>query len=171
MRCIHVRVVDQFSHWIVHRQFRLDCSEFRYDGASDTTCVWRIVKWKPDFTGNRAAKLRKWVDESYFRDAPRGSETMGAAAASTLSWRPKSETIWVRLQRWSFDRSRIYVMILEVGPYKGFADQVLKVRVVYAPFGKRPFRGHVDPTQDGAEMVNMVSDCRCRGPLQEGKCR
>ena len=31
-------VVDQFPRWIVHRQSRLDCSEFRYDGASDATC-------------------------------------------------------------------------------------------------------------------------------------
>lgn len=65
----------------------------------------------------------------------------------------------------------------EVGPYKGFADEVLKgfssivppdadvsavaeaiVRVVGTPFGKRPFRVHVDPTQDGAEVVNMASD-------------
>jgi NAD(P)-dependent dehydrogenase (short-subunit alcohol dehydrogenase family) len=71
----------------------------------------------------------------------------------------------------------------EAGPYKGFADQVLKgfssivppdadvsavaeaiVRVVDAPFGKRPFRVHIDPTQDGAEVVNAVSD-RIRAEL------
>jgi NAD(P)-dependent dehydrogenase (short-subunit alcohol dehydrogenase family) len=71
----------------------------------------------------------------------------------------------------------------EAGPYKGFADQVLMgfasivppdadvsavadaiVRVVEAPFGKRPFRVHVDPTQDGAEVVNAVSD-RVRAEL------
>jgi NAD(P)-dependent dehydrogenase (short-subunit alcohol dehydrogenase family) len=65
----------------------------------------------------------------------------------------------------------------DAGPYAGFADQVLKgfasivpadadvsvvaeaiVKVVDAPFGKRPFRVHVDPTQDGAEVVNAVSD-------------
>src|SRR6266705_485176 len=65
----------------------------------------------------------------------------------------------------------------EAGPYAGFADQVLKgfasivpadadvsavanaiVRVVDAPLGKRPFRVHIDPTQDGAEVVNAVSD-------------
>src|SRR6202049_62562 len=65
----------------------------------------------------------------------------------------------------------------EAGPYKGFSDEVLQgfsslvapdadvsavaeaiVRVVDTPFGKRPFRVHVDPTQDGAEVVNMVSD-------------
>jgi NAD(P)-dependent dehydrogenase (short-subunit alcohol dehydrogenase family) len=65
----------------------------------------------------------------------------------------------------------------EVGPYAGFADQVLKgfssivpadadvsavadaiVKVVDAPFRKRPFRVHIDPTQDGAEVVNAVSD-------------
>jgi len=71
----------------------------------------------------------------------------------------------------------------EAGPYKGFADDVLKgfssivppdanvegvadaiVNVVDAPFGKRPFRVHYDPTQDGAEVVNMVSD-RVRAEL------
>jgi len=65
----------------------------------------------------------------------------------------------------------------EAGPYKHFAEDVLKgfssivppdadvaavaeaiVRIVETPFGKRPFRVHVDPTQDGAEVVNMVSD-------------
>src|ERR1700741_1894872 len=71
----------------------------------------------------------------------------------------------------------------EIGPYKGFAEEVLQafssivppdadvsavagaiVRVVDTPFGKRPFRIHVDPTQDGAEVVNMVSD-RVRAEL------
>ncbi len=65
----------------------------------------------------------------------------------------------------------------ETGPYAGVADQALKglagleppdadpaevarqiVRVVNAPFGKRPFRVHVDPSQDGAELVNGVAD-------------
>ncbi len=71
----------------------------------------------------------------------------------------------------------------EAGPYVGFADQVVKgfasivpadadasavadaiVKVVDAPFGKRPFRVHIDPTQDGAEVVNAVSD-RVRAEL------
>jgi NAD(P)-dependent dehydrogenase (short-subunit alcohol dehydrogenase family) len=65
----------------------------------------------------------------------------------------------------------------ETGPYAGVADQALKglaglepadadpvevarqiVSVVDAPFGKRPFRVHVDPSQDGAEEVNGVAD-------------
>ena len=65
----------------------------------------------------------------------------------------------------------------EAGPYAGVAEQALKglaalepadadpaevareiVRVVDAPFGKRPFRAHVDPSQDGAEIVNVVAD-------------
>jgi NAD(P)-dependent dehydrogenase (short-subunit alcohol dehydrogenase family) len=65
----------------------------------------------------------------------------------------------------------------EAGPYAGLADQVLQgfasitppdadvsavadaiVKVIDAPFGKRPFRVHIDPTQDGAEVVNAVSD-------------
>ena len=45
---------------------------------------------------------------------------------------------------------------------EGVADAIVKV--VDAPFGKRPFRVHYDPTQDGAEVVNMVSD-RVRAEL------
>jgi NAD(P)-dependent dehydrogenase (short-subunit alcohol dehydrogenase family) len=63
------------------------------------------------------------------------------------------------------------------GPYAGIAEKALKglaalepadadpseiarqiVRVVDLPFGKRPFRVHVDPSQDGAEIVNGVAD-------------
>ena len=32
------------------------------------------------------------------------------------------------------------------------------MKVVDTPFGKRPFRVHVDPSQDGAEIVNGVAD-------------
>jgi NAD(P)-dependent dehydrogenase (short-subunit alcohol dehydrogenase family) len=65
----------------------------------------------------------------------------------------------------------------ETGPYDGIAAKALKglsalepvdadpsevarqiVRVVDLPFGKRPFRVHVDPSQDGAEIVNDVAD-------------
>jgi NAD(P)-dependent dehydrogenase (short-subunit alcohol dehydrogenase family) len=65
----------------------------------------------------------------------------------------------------------------EAGPYAGIADKALKglaglepadadpsevarqiVRVVDLPFGERPFRVHVDPSQDGAEIVNGVAD-------------
>jgi len=52
-------------------------------GRSRRRCVWRIVTCEPDFTGNRAAKLRKWA-ESHRRDAPRGSETMGAAKQAAM---------------------------------------------------------------------------------------
>jgi len=71
----------------------------------------------------------------------------------------------------------------DAGPYAGLADQVREgfasivpadsdvsavadaiVRVVDAPFGKRPFRVHIDPSQDGAEVVNAVSD-RVRAEL------
>jgi NAD(P)-dependent dehydrogenase (short-subunit alcohol dehydrogenase family) len=63
------------------------------------------------------------------------------------------------------------------GPYAGVAEQALKglaalepadadvravaeaiVNVVGLPFGKRPFRTHVDPSQDGSEIVNGVAD-------------
>lgn len=65
----------------------------------------------------------------------------------------------------------------ENGPYAGVAEQALKglaalspqdadpdevarsiVRVVDMPFGKRPFRVHIDPAQDGAEIVNGVAN-------------
>ena len=32
------------------------------------------------------------------------------------------------------------------------------VKVVDMPFGKRPFRVHIDPAQDGCEVVNAVAD-------------
>jgi len=38
------------------------------------------------------------------------------------------------------------------------------VRVVDTPFGRRPFRVHVDPSQDGAEIVNGMAD-RVRAEL------
>jgi NAD(P)-dependent dehydrogenase (short-subunit alcohol dehydrogenase family) len=42
------------------------------------------------------------------------------------------------------------------------ADAIVKV--VDAPFGRRPFRVHIDPSQDGAEIVNGVAD-RVRAEL------
>ena len=38
------------------------------------------------------------------------------------------------------------------------------MRVVDLPFGKRPFRVHIDPANDGAEVVNGVAD-RVRAEL------
>jgi len=38
------------------------------------------------------------------------------------------------------------------------------VQVVGTPFGKRPFRVHIDPSEDGAEIVNGVAD-RVRAEL------
>ena len=71
----------------------------------------------------------------------------------------------------------------ENGPYKGFSERVMKgfasivppeadaaavgeaiVNVVNAPFGKRPYRVHIDPTNDGAEVTNTVLD-RVRAEL------
>lgn len=65
----------------------------------------------------------------------------------------------------------------ESGPYPGFGDEIQHafagivppdadagqvadaiVDVVNAPFGKRPFRVHVDPTQDGADVGFAVLD-------------
>jgi len=78
---------------------------------------------------------------------------------------------------------KVRVAEYESGPYKGFAEDVMKgfasivppdadasavgeaiVKLVDTPFGKRPFRVHIDPTQDGAEVVNMVCD-RVRAEL------
>jgi NAD(P)-dependent dehydrogenase (short-subunit alcohol dehydrogenase family) len=69
------------------------------------------------------------------------------------------------------------------GPYSGMSEQSLGglaslepadadvgavaeaiVRLVDLPFGKRPFRTHIDPSQDGAEIVNGVAD-RVRAEL------
>jgi NAD(P)-dependent dehydrogenase (short-subunit alcohol dehydrogenase family) len=73
------------------------------------------------------------------------------------------------------DRAR--VAEYEAGPYAGFGEQIQKafaaivppeadassvadaiVRVVDAPFGKRPFRVHIDPTEDGADVAFAVID-------------
>ncbi|MDE1173164.1 MAG: SDR family oxidoreductase [Parvibaculaceae bacterium] len=63
------------------------------------------------------------------------------------------------------------------GPYAGLPEQSLKglaslepedadpatvadaiVEIVNLPYGKRPFRRHIDPSQDGCEIVNGVAD-------------
>ncbi|NUO51192.1 MAG: oxidoreductase, partial [Polyangiaceae bacterium] len=65
----------------------------------------------------------------------------------------------------------------ESGPYSGFGEEVQEafaaivpedadagavadaaVRVVDAPFGQRPFRVYVDPTQDGSDVGFAVLD-------------
>jgi NAD(P)-dependent dehydrogenase (short-subunit alcohol dehydrogenase family) len=65
----------------------------------------------------------------------------------------------------------------EAGPYNGFGEEVQKafaaivppdadasavaiaiVEVVDSPFGKRPFRVHIDPTEDGADVGFTVLD-------------
>jgi NAD(P)-dependent dehydrogenase (short-subunit alcohol dehydrogenase family) len=65
----------------------------------------------------------------------------------------------------------------EAGPYNGYGQKIQEAfaaivpddadvsavaeaiaKVVDAPFGKRPFRVHIDPTQDGAEVVFGVMD-------------
>jgi NAD(P)-dependent dehydrogenase (short-subunit alcohol dehydrogenase family) len=65
----------------------------------------------------------------------------------------------------------------EAGPYAGFGEQIQQafaamvppkaaassvadaiVGVVDAPFGKRPFRVHIDPTEDGADVAFAVID-------------
>jgi NAD(P)-dependent dehydrogenase (short-subunit alcohol dehydrogenase family) len=65
----------------------------------------------------------------------------------------------------------------EAGPTKGLGDEIQKafaaivpadadvsavadaiVKIVDTPFGKRPFRVHIDPSQDGAEVTFAVMD-------------
>src|SRR6267142_1444111 len=65
----------------------------------------------------------------------------------------------------------------EAGPHKGYGKEIQEafaaivpphadagvvadaiVKVVDAPFGKRPFRVHVEPTQDGADVAFAVMD-------------
>jgi NAD(P)-dependent dehydrogenase (short-subunit alcohol dehydrogenase family) len=65
----------------------------------------------------------------------------------------------------------------ENGPYAGIAERALKglaalepadanaadvatavVKVINTPYGQRPFRVHIDPSQDGAEVVNAMAD-------------
>src|SRR2546428_90742 len=65
----------------------------------------------------------------------------------------------------------------EAGPYKGYEKKIQEafaaivppdadagavadaiVKVVDAPFGKRPFRVHIDATQDGADVAFAVMD-------------
>ncbi|EPE97337.1 SDR family oxidoreductase [Rhizobium grahamii] len=69
------------------------------------------------------------------------------------------------------------------GPYKGVPEQALQglaalepadadagtvataiAEVIAMPFGTRPFRTHIDPSEDGAEIVNGVAD-RVRAEL------
>src|SRR6267154_4032731 len=69
------------------------------------------------------------------------------------------------------------VAAYEAGPYAGYGDKIQEafgrivpddadasgvaraiVDVVNAPFGKRPFRVHYDPTKDGAEVAFAVID-------------
>jgi NAD(P)-dependent dehydrogenase (short-subunit alcohol dehydrogenase family) len=73
------------------------------------------------------------------------------------------------------DRAR--VAEYEAGPYAGFGEEIMKafsaivppeadassvadaiVKVIDTPFGQRPFRVHIDPTQDGAEVAFAVID-------------
>jgi NAD(P)-dependent dehydrogenase (short-subunit alcohol dehydrogenase family) len=65
----------------------------------------------------------------------------------------------------------------EAGPYANYASKIMKAfaaivppdadaaavgdaiaKIVDMPFGKRPFRVHVDPTQDGADVAFTVID-------------
>lgn len=65
----------------------------------------------------------------------------------------------------------------DIGPTAGFGEEILRklagsvpedadvtsvadaiVAIVGAPYGHRPFRVHIDPASDGAEVVNAVGD-------------
>ncbi len=76
----------------------------------------------------------------------------------------------------------------EAGPYKGFGEQVQEafaaivpddadvsgvadaiVEIVDAPFGKRPFRVHYDPTRDGADVGFSVLEPAARRNAAPGR--
>jgi NAD(P)-dependent dehydrogenase (short-subunit alcohol dehydrogenase family) len=80
-------------------------------------------------------------------------------------------------------KNGVDLRVVEQGPYVGLPDLILKgiaslepadadvgmvaeaiVKVVKTPFGRRPFRVHIDPSQDGCEIVNGVAD-RVRAEL------
>ena len=46
----------------------------------------------------------------------------------------------------------------EIVPPDADASAVAILQLVDAPFGKRPFRVHIDPTQDGADVGFAVLD-------------
>src|SRR6202022_5026037 len=77
---------------------------------------------------------------------------------------------------WRF-RHRARLKEYESGPTASLAKEIMKgfeltaapgadaldvakaiVKVVDMPFGTRPFRVHIDPANDGAEIVNGVAD-------------
>jgi NAD(P)-dependent dehydrogenase (short-subunit alcohol dehydrogenase family) len=72
---------------------------------------------------------------------------------------------------------KVLTVEYDSGANSGFTDQILNglaatvppdadvisvadaiVKVIDMPFGKRPFRMHIDPAQDGCEVVNAVAD-------------
>ena len=53
---------------------------------------------------------------------------------------------------------------LTAAPDADVLDVAAIVKIVDMPFGTRPFRVHIDPAQDGAEIVNGVAD-RVRAEL------
>lgn len=57
---------------------------------------------------------------------------------------------------WPTRRSRGWPACRRRTPIQGRSRQI--ARVIDLPFGKRPFRVHIDPAEDGAEVVNAVAD-------------
>ena len=55
------------------------------------------------------------------------------------------------------ENGRLDVVIHNAG-HMVFGPAEAIVKVVDMPFGKRPFRIHIDPAQDGCEVVNAVAD-------------
>src|SRR5437764_1040502 len=63
---------------------------------------------------------------------------------------------------------QVTAKLTELEPADADPSEVARavVRVVDAPHGKRPLRTHIDPSQDGAEVVNGVAD-RLRSDFYE----
>lgn len=63
---------------------------------------------------------------------------------------------------------QVTAKLTELEPADADPSEVARavVRVVDTPYGRRPLRTHVDPSQDGAEVVNAVAD-RLRSDFYE----
>jgi len=151
--------------------------------ASDwNTRTFNASGWKPagngigydcnyfsDVGASIPTPLRKMFARQYARSAIRTLRVLevGCATGNTLSYFKHAGAPD------DIQRAALY----EAGPYSGMAQRIQQgfsacvpadadvqavadamVQVVAMPNGKRPFRVHIDPAQDGAEIVNAVAD-------------
>ena len=109
-----------------------------------------------------AAELSRWGIETSI--VVPGAFTTGTNHFSNAG-KPEDKN---RLAKWrggsspyggSFDQDLLEKLAATVPPDADVAEVARTiVEIVNAPFGRRPFRVHVDPAQDGAEVVAAVAD-------------